>query len=469
MGHLLSAKTTHTDFLFIYEVKARELESLCLISAYLQKAGYSVGFLNSWDCLRDPSKLLCTSCRVAVISAGYNSDVIKYFANHTCGYDYVVNLQWEQLMTSDAARNKDYIWYFHGLASAIMHISWGQWNHDRLTEFCNIPEENVSVCGSVALDFLRPSLLPLLMERKELFAAYGLSQYQKVTLFISSFTLIDLPEEEKAGVAKARNIDGMEEYSRRSQKQILDWFLRFLADHPEQAIIYRPHPAEANNPALHALAEKVSNFYVIGEHSIKHWIKNCDMMYTWFSTSLGEIWAAGKSCAILRPEPWREGQDLVIYEKADFVTTYEQFEKVQLADTRQFPMSESEIHRFYTVDPKELSSSKVARTLISCLDKRLSPEAKAELDAARTQRVEAARNELRDQTFYQHILNWLALHTILGRYRLKNRRRNCLERLEKEAQTEQNRVYTRQMVDRNCATEEEIRETIEKFCSLIFP
>lgn len=468
MGHL-SAGPKHTDFLFIYEVKARELESLCLISTYLQKAGYSVGFLNSWDCLRHPAKLLQTSCRVAVISAGYNSGVIKYFANHTRGYAYIVNLQWEQLMTSDAAYNKEYIWYFQGLAASIMHISWGQWNHDRLTEFCDIPEENVSVCGSVALDFLRPSLLPLLMDRDALFAPYGLAAYKKVTLFISSFTLIDLPEEEKAGVAKARNIDGMEEYSRRSQKQILDWFLRFLADHPEQAIIYRPHPAEANNPGLHALADKVPNFYVIGDHSIKHWIKNCDMMYTWFSTSLGEIWAAGKSCAILRPEPWREGQDLVIYENADFVTTYEQFEKVQLSDTRQFPLSEQEMQRFYTVDPQELSAAKVARTLIACLDKELSPAAKAELDADRAQRIESTRNELHDQAPSQHMLNWLALHTILGRYRLKNRRRNCLERLEKEKQTEQNRAYTDQMVARNCASEQEIRETIEKFCSLIFP
>lgn len=462
-----SAGKRNTDFLFVYEVKARELENICLIAAHLQKSGYSVSFLNSWDCLQNPAKLLQTSCRVVVISAGYNTDVIEYFANHTGGYNYIVNLQWEQLMTSDAAYSKDYIWYFKGLAHSIAHISWGPWNYDRLTRFCGIPEENVSVCGSVALDFLRPNLLPLLMDREELFAPYGLSQYKKISLFISSFTLIDLPEEEKAGVAKARNIDGMEEFSRRSQQQILDWFLHFLKDHPEQAIIYRPHPAEANNPGLHRLAQMHTNFYVIGEHSIKHWIKNCDMMYTWFSTSLGEIWAAGKSCAILRPAPWRDGQDLVVHENADFVTTYEQFEQIQSSDAYHFPMPEQEIHRFYAVDPQELAASKAARTLIACLEKNLCDQAQKEIDESRALRVENAKNELRDAVPYQHVLNWLSLHTPLGRYRLKNRRQNCLKRIDKEQQAAHTRDYTRQMVEKNCASEQEIRKLIQKYSLLL--
>ena len=37
------------DFLFIYEVLNREMDSICLLGAYLERRGYSVAYLNTWD------------------------------------------------------------------------------------------------------------------------------------------------------------------------------------------------------------------------------------------------------------------------------------------------------------------------------------------------------------------------------------------------------------------------------------
>ena len=37
------------DILFTYEVRNRELDSICLLGAYLEKKGYRVGYINTWD------------------------------------------------------------------------------------------------------------------------------------------------------------------------------------------------------------------------------------------------------------------------------------------------------------------------------------------------------------------------------------------------------------------------------------
>ena len=35
------------DFLFIYEVRNREIDSVCLLGAYLETRGYRVGYINT--------------------------------------------------------------------------------------------------------------------------------------------------------------------------------------------------------------------------------------------------------------------------------------------------------------------------------------------------------------------------------------------------------------------------------------
>ena len=37
------------DFLFVYEVRNREMDAVCLVGAYLEEKGYRVGYINTWD------------------------------------------------------------------------------------------------------------------------------------------------------------------------------------------------------------------------------------------------------------------------------------------------------------------------------------------------------------------------------------------------------------------------------------
>ena len=44
-------KNNYVDFLFVYEIKAREVENDALIAYELRKRGYSCAFVNTWKSL----------------------------------------------------------------------------------------------------------------------------------------------------------------------------------------------------------------------------------------------------------------------------------------------------------------------------------------------------------------------------------------------------------------------------------
>ena len=67
--------------------------------------------------------------------------------------------------------------------------------------------------------------------------------------------------------------------------------------------MYRRHPSEWNSPALDALQKKHANFHVIFADSVKQWIVAADQIFIWMSTAIAEVYFAGKSCHILRPQP----------------------------------------------------------------------------------------------------------------------------------------------------------------------
>ncbi|MEG2770324.1 MAG: hypothetical protein RR902_05850, partial [Oscillospiraceae bacterium] len=192
------------DFLFIYELKARELENLCLLRAELEKRGYSVAFLNSWYGINH--KPVRYNARVLVVSACYDGGTLGFFSSFAGKFRQVANLQWEQIMSNDKVFDKDSVWYISGLARAATHISWGDWNKNRLIDFCGVPKENVKITGHIGLDFLRKEFDGYYLTKEKLFEQYNLTKYKKVCLFISSFSLINLPEKEMQTAAGAIDI-----------------------------------------------------------------------------------------------------------------------------------------------------------------------------------------------------------------------------------------------------------------------
>ena len=312
-----------TDFLFVYEVKNRELENITLLAAELEKRGFSVAFLNTWQCLNKPFEDYETE--VLVVSACYNTDTYKFFTRHACRFKKVVNLQWEQVLRNGYAEADGATsWDFSGEALATRHICWGENTKKRLMAKYNVADEFLKVCGYISLDFYRDEFKPFIKSREELFGEFGLDTEKTTSLFISSFAIATMPKE-NMGTAPGDFNEVFVKNTIDSQKAVLDWFGKACGEFPDHQFIYRAHPSESDNPVLLKLAEEIPNFFYISKYPVKHWIVNCDKIYNWTSTSAAEVYAAGKQAFILEPVPVDHRVTYPFFEGGETVKTYEDF------------------------------------------------------------------------------------------------------------------------------------------------
>ena len=116
------------------------------------------------------------------------------------------------------------------------------------------------------------------------------------------------------------NIEGKENFeyfkqlSDKSRAEILSWFEKVLMCNPKTIIIYRPHPDEAKKSIiLKELEAKYSNFRVISELALKHWINACDKIYNWYSTGQVDVNILAKPYRFLRPECIKQDIDYKLF------------------------------------------------------------------------------------------------------------------------------------------------------------
>ena len=163
------------------------------------------------------------------------------------------------------------------------------------------------------------------------------------------------------------DVNDFESISVLSQKKILEWITVELNKHPDILMIYRPHPAEHQNDELVKLSEKHKNFVLIEDYSIKQWIVVVDKIYTWWSTSVAEVYMAGKSCSILRPIKIPFDSEIEYYNNANTIDNFIEFDESYLEDS-EFPIAESDISKFYYIDKGEPAFFKVVDYLETVLD-----------------------------------------------------------------------------------------------------
>ncbi len=311
------------DVLFIYETKVRELENICLLKYELERRGYSVGIINTWNYIgrKDhPYK-----AKVVVTHAMYH-DGIYSFVKNICGdIPKVVNMQCEQVGTIKDDEGDDSRFILKGVAKECMNICWGENTVKRLTEKSGIDQKHIRKTGQITLDFCRKELRDYYLKRDEIISRYNLPNDCSLNLFISSFAYVNLPE----AIEKQSDISDKDffiDFSKKSFDGLLSWFERIIKEDSNQAIIYRPHPAEADNERLKELCQKYPDrFFVISELSVKQWIAVSDKVYTWFSTSAAEAYTFDVPCAVLRPVELVGDKEVSIFKNASFITDYEAF------------------------------------------------------------------------------------------------------------------------------------------------
>lgn len=443
------------DFLFVYEVKARELENICLLKYELERRGYTVVLINTWYYLK--RKVPNYKASVVVTFALYNNDTYKFITTYVKKISKIVNMQWEQVGTTSDEKSEKSLFYIKDEAKKAVHVCWGSKTKERLMQNCGIDEKKLLLTGHISLDFLRDDLVGYYKSKEEILKEYGIPAKKKICLFISSFSHVNLPDD-----IIGDNTDlgySLKEYiklSNYSQEKIIEWITMVLLKNRDVIFIYRPHPAEANNEKLVDLAHRFDNLFIISDLSIKQWILVSDVIYTWYSTSLIEIFASKKSCYILRPLPIPQDIDLAIYKDAEFVTDFSSFESTLDNNKLSFPVKETVMTQYYLIDKNTPAYSKMCDGLIYVYknDYYLIPKSG---DSQRLSRIEKFRNRIY-RSFFNDLFYYISENTKLN-IPILNRRR--------QSNTNGYRSYIDDMTNRNYASENEINQIVGRIKTVL--
>lgn len=337
------------DFLILYEHIVREFENDCLLVAELERRGYTAELHQ----LMDRKKLRYFTWkkpRVIVTSAMYNNETLNSFVYNNVGrLQKVVNLHWEEVLSREQEESE-----FYSLtenARKCTHICWGEAARDRIVRK-GVPARNAVVTGAVQLDFLYPMFDGYFKSRAALAQEYGLDPARRWLCYVSSFSCAFMDDQEVAELNAMTDLDfaGFKAVGARSMKTTLAWFDRLLDEQPGLELIYRPHPSEWQSPPLDEMKKKHANFHVISDYSVKQWVKACDVVLTWMSTSIAEIYFAHKSCIVVRPEPLHDDYDPVTYEDCRAVDSYDKLTAALAAGDPPFPIDDRRMRAHYDVD-----------------------------------------------------------------------------------------------------------------------
>lgn len=311
------------DFLFIYEVRNRELENISLLAAELEKRGYTTAFINTWYAINNV--IPDYDAEVVVVSACYSSNTYTFFTKFVTKFRKVVNMQWEQILHNGYVESPGTTsWDFWGESLKTRHICWGENTKNRLMTKFGVPEEFLRVCGCIPLDFYRPELRSKIIPRDKLFADNGLDTSKTTMLFISSFSFTSLP----LNTRPKSSVDFSDVHAKSvidSQQAIADWMERACKEYPDIQFIYRAHPAEAEAEFLLQLEKENDNFFCLSKEPIKHWIMACDKIYNWTSTAAAEVYVSGKQSFVLEPVPLDHRVTYRLFENGNSIKTYEGF------------------------------------------------------------------------------------------------------------------------------------------------
>lgn len=352
------------DFLINYEHKNREIEVISFIKLELERRGYSVEL----SCTYDENRIDFTDWRpakVVVTPALYNDASLFAFVYRIAGLcSKVVNFQWEQALTNELESDPFFYQNPKGFAKQAVHLCWGVEPRLRMLR-SGVPDNKAVVVGPPQMDSLRPQFSGFYKSKEEIASIFKLNSNKEWVLFISSFTFVNMPTEEYETEVQCLGtwLDGFKTLSINSKNEIMKWLEVGMQKYPEKIFIYRPHPSEAGDPSLSIIEAKYPNFRVIKELSVKQWIMVCEKILTWYSTSIAEVYFAGKPCTILRPEVIPYEWDVTIYREAEMITTLPGFLNDLEEAEHAFPLNSAIIKNYFDVDPETPSFIRICDLL----------------------------------------------------------------------------------------------------------
>lgn len=334
------------DFIILYEHRKRELENAVLLAMMLEKKGYKVAIE-----YRRSAKLLFQKTDVLIMPFFYNDENVVDFTMQPIGTTKkVINLQYEQVFTQiDEGTGK---LFPHESAINAVHIAWGKKEKELMLNN-GINPKNIYNIGHISMDLNSDKYRRAFYSKKGLSKKYSIPLEKKWHLFISSFSFACLTDAEMEKMSEGMiNAKRKADVSNESQKRILDLYEEYLKNNKDTIVIYRPHPAEISSDRLKDMERKFDNFRCIPDLSIRQWIRSCDSISTWQSTSLADAYFAKKKCAIIRPIEIIEEDEFGIFKNQKFISGYEELENFINGKTNDFDIDGYAIKMYYSNSDK---------------------------------------------------------------------------------------------------------------------
>ena len=334
-----------TKVVIVIEVANRELDNALLLKAELEHRGYTVRILSKTEqfSLSETDILITPNC--------YNKANYEFYRyRFNCKSGRIVNLQYEQVLSPIEEDNE--LYSLDETSKEVTHICWGKHTYDRLLGK-QVAPKNLPITGAVQLDTTRSMFDGYWKSRSQIAKEFQLPSEKKWILYISSFACFigSKINEVQKETHTQDNVDRFALVTDNSQKATLAWFDRFLSNHDDYIVIYRPHPVELSSPQVKEISEKHPNsFRCIQDYEVKQWLKVADIPCTWLSTAIAESYFSGKNCLVFRPLEIPPDVDCVLYEDVNAAATYDEFEqqiKEYQSSTDFFPISKERIEYYY--------------------------------------------------------------------------------------------------------------------------
>lgn len=339
------------NFVLFYESSERELQNAYLLKSELKKRGHYLLICEPYFMLNGSKEKLKFKPDAVLVPYLYEDYHIDYFKSlFDEKIDRVINLQYEQILTK--CHNATKLHIPKGLNKNAIHLCWGEKWKKVLVEN-GVPESNCIVTGSINVDMDRERFSSFYKSREDISKEYNLDNNKKWIIFLSSFAMVNLTQHRikyNADRFGQDNIDQRIEIDTKTRKIILNWIEKYLKENKDCEFIYRPHPSEALDDKIYEITYKYKNFKLIKNDSIRTWIKVCDKIHTWASTSITDIYFMKKKCSVLRPIPIADWMKNGLTDNGDFITDYEGFCKFNNEEVTTFPIDEKLILENFYID-----------------------------------------------------------------------------------------------------------------------
>jgi len=331
----------------------REMESLKLLKKELIKEGYNVKILSMYF-HRGIAKLFFKP-DIIVVNSIFDNEEIKLYDNFLRSNPKILNMHQEQITSESKLK----LMLPSEKALEVGHISWGPF-FTKLLKEQGVKENNIYETGSIRLQNCISNKKTSKADLIDFFDK-KVSLNKNWILFVSSFSWKDKSDEFCENL-KSRGIENAYRFRDESQNsyiEVLDWIDSFLETKRNVEYIYRPHPAEKIDKRLKGMRMKHNNFHIISDLEIHKWISACNKIELWISTSLFEISYKNKEFRILRPISFNPRDEIIGFEKFNFITTKEEYLNTRNSEMN-LKISKKLLKKYFNLDKNPIKETVLA-------------------------------------------------------------------------------------------------------------